>query len=519
MTKTHTIYLLPSGKSVGTWQQRLRKELGLIRVGTERVRNEYYDSFDWRLFNAGLLLECCHDELASRICLKDLNHGSRNLCSLCNEPSVPLVARLPEGEPGRRIKSLLGLRALIPVSAIRADHNLFSVIDTEGKTRLRVVLEVLERELPKPTADDRRVLIRLEPLRGYQKTARNFARKLETVFSLAPDANDHVRWLLGGSREPGAYSSRIRVELDAAMRADAAVRRVLLHLLNTMESNEAGIIEQIDTEFLHDFRVAVRRTRSALGQIKTVFRPSVLQHYRQEFAWLGTITGPVRDLDVYLLKFDAYQKRVPGDLQPELEPLREFLEQRRASGQAELVAQLTSSRYRTLKSRWRRYLSAELSGRPATPDAGKPILYMAQCRTWKMYKRVYHEGIAITPASPASELHELRKSCKKLRYLMEFFQTLYPQKTIRAAIRELKQLQDNIGDFHDFEVQIHTLEAYSKEMAGMDISTPRTYLAMGALLDNLAAGKEQTRYEFKARFAKFAEAENRKLFRALFKTK
>ena len=59
--------------------------------------------------------------------------------------------------------------------------------------------------------------------------------------------------------------------------------------------------EQLDTEFLHDFRVALRRTRSLLGQIRDVFPAAAVEHFSSEFSWIGRLTGPPRDLDVLLL--------------------------------------------------------------------------------------------------------------------------------------------------------------------------------------------------------------------------
>ncbi|MFC1662475.1 CHAD domain-containing protein, partial [Gemmatimonadota bacterium] len=41
-----------------------------------------------------------------------------------------------------------------------------------------------------------------------------------------------------------------------------------------MRANEVGMLKNLDSEFLHDFRVAVRRTRSGLTQLKGVFPPS-----------------------------------------------------------------------------------------------------------------------------------------------------------------------------------------------------------------------------------------------------
>ena len=77
--------------------------------------------------------------------------------------------------------------------------------------------------------------------------------------------------------------------------------KIVLHrLLDTMLANETGTREDIDSEFLHDFRVSVRRTRSAISQIKGVIPQKILDRFRPEFTWLGQITGPTRDMDVYL---------------------------------------------------------------------------------------------------------------------------------------------------------------------------------------------------------------------------
>jgi CHAD domain-containing protein len=261
----------------------------------------------------------------------------------------------------------------------------------------------------------------------------------------------------------------------------------------------------------------VRRTRSALGQLKTVFPAQTLARYREEFAWLGALTTTTRDLDVYLLKFGAYQARLPEDLRPELEPLRAFLERHQRQEHAAMCKALRGARYRLLKQRWRRYLSSPLPKRPAAPDARLPVSVLARRRTWRMYKRVLREGKAITPDSPPPELHELRKSCKKLRYLMEFFQTLYPRKKIRRLIKELKALQDNLGDFQDLDVQTHTLRRFREQMRQESSIGTGTEAAMDILLEGLGLRMQSVRGDFEARFAQFATRANRLRFRALFR--
>ena len=134
-----------------------------------------------------------------------------------------------------------------------------------------------------------------------------------------------------------------------------------------------------------------------------------------------------------------------------------------------------------------------------------------------MYKRVMREGRAITDESPPPELHELRKSCKKLRYLMEFFHCLYKPKAIRALIKELKQLQENLGDYQDLDVQIASLEHYAEEMDQRGVYDAATAQAMEALLATLHTQMDEVRTHFHERFERFSRKETRRQFRELFR--
>ena len=66
-----------------------------------------------------------------------------------------------------------------------------------------------------------------------------------------------------------------------------------------MRDNLPGTIGDVDTEFLHDVRVAVRRTRSLLKLGRPALPAHVREAWEPQFKWLGDLTTPVRDLDVY----------------------------------------------------------------------------------------------------------------------------------------------------------------------------------------------------------------------------
>jgi len=141
---------------------------------------------------------------------------------------------------------------------------------------------------------------------------------------------------------------------------------------------------------------------------------------------------------------------------------------------------------------------------------------LASQRIWRVYKRILKEGNAIAPDTPAVALHELRKTAKKLRYLMEFFQSLFPSGRTRQLISVLKNLQDNLGEFQDFEVQVHTLMRFSQQMVDEDAVPAATLLAMGMLIEGLERRQRAAREEFASRFEKFSLPENQAHFRELF---
>jgi CHAD domain-containing protein len=51
--------------------------------------------------------------------------------------------------------------------------------------------------------------------------------------------------------------------------------------------------KDLDTEVLHDFRVSIRRTRSALVLMKSVFAQIVTDRFKKDFAFVGKLIEPV----------------------------------------------------------------------------------------------------------------------------------------------------------------------------------------------------------------------------------
>ena len=140
-------------------------------------------------------------------------------------------------------------------------------------------------------------------------------------------------------------------------------RAVLTNLADTIVANWQGTIDQLDPEFLHDLRVAVRRTRSVLAQGKDVLPPAIVERARERFAWLGALTGPARDLDVYLIEWDSYTGPLGVEVIAALAPVRVLLERRRESAYGALVQAMQSAEAAELMTTWRTWLHE-----PGMPD-------------------------------------------------------------------------------------------------------------------------------------------------------
>jgi len=245
-----------------------------------------------------------------------------------------------------------------------------------------------------------------------------------------------------------------------------------------------------------------------MSQIKGVFESKELAPFKKGFGWIGKVTGPVRDLDVYLLQYPTYRASLPVALQADLEPFHDFLVKHQKEAQRDLVKKLNSPHFRKLLKSWRAWLNEPVPETPKAPNALRSIAELSDQRIRKLYATVMRDGEAIGPDSPPASLHDLRKVCKKLRYLMEFFQSLYPKPEIRQMIKEVKILLDNLGEFQDLQVQADSLEEFGKQM--MQEGAPASVLmAMGILVGKLLERQARARDEFAGLFAAFGSRSTR----------
>ena len=126
------------------------------------------------------------------------------------------------------------------------------------------------------------------------------------------------------------------------------------------------------------------------------------------------------------------------------------------------------------------------------------------------------DGKKILDSDEDEPIHQLRIDCKKLRYLMEFFASLFPKKKIGKLIRQLKTLQDELGVFNDLSVQQAYLLQIAEVLPADDAQARLGLVAVGSLVERLASEQQAMKPGLADAFSDFAAASNRALFRRLF---
>ncbi len=504
MTTIPLHFELPENLTAKKLLSKLSKKIDFQRTTQQHTITTFYDSFDWRLYNANMICEFNHSQTSSNLRLIDRNSGE--LIALQEMQDTPSFSgQFPEGRLRKQLEPQLEMRALLPLSQLPHETYHANVLNKDQKIILRIQVDEYEFLTD---------CIHLQPLKGYAKAAQKVSKLLQQSLELKPTHCTALNAALKQQhRKPKDYSSKVVIKLQPNMRADKASKVIFRHLLQAMQVNEAGTIADTDTEFLHDFRVAIRRTRACLNQMKNILPSSVIIKHSAFFAWLGQITGATRDLDVYLLNYEQYKAALPLSLREDITPLYPFLKEKQVHAQKELAKILRSAEYSKELATWEQYLKAPIEEK--RKEKKLTIKEQADQRIWKVYKRVLKEGEAIKESSPAEALHDLRKTCKKLRYLMEFFQSFYHEDDIKKLIKALKSFQTVLGNFQDYEIQEIQLKKFSLEMMENNVSA-NTFLAMGVLVQYLDTKKCTARNDFATQFAIFEQPKNQTTFKYLF---
>jgi CHAD domain-containing protein len=210
---------------------------------------------------------------------------------------------------------------------------------------------------------------------------------------------------------------------------------------------------------------------------------------------------------------------LPGVLHTDIDPLFEYLRKKRSQAIKNVVSGLKTKKYTKILKDWETFLNDPQKNSTTAANTELPIIVLARTRIYKKYQNVVKTGNQIIQNMEDEMLHVLRIECKKLRYLMEFFASLFPGKKINVLIDQLKKLQDNLGDFNDLCVQEDYLFNIADELPATRQQGNKTLVAIGSLIGALDNKRRTVKDAFAGTFTDFASPANQALFRELFASK
>jgi len=240
-----------------------------------RLITSWWDTFDWRLWRAGLVLSQEGGSSGPTTWRLEPRDGGRPLARAVHESEPRFATDFAPGPLRKKLEPIVAPRRLLLALRLGARRRDFARTDSRGKRVLNVHVDEITEG---PASARGAKVVTVDPLRGYEGEAAELETRLRACEGITPlDAHPLIAFGTRDGREPGDDPSRRPIQIPSSEPIRVAAARILSAQAEVMEVNRPGLVEDWDPEFLHDWRVAVRRTRSLLKELKRDLPPELIQ--------------------------------------------------------------------------------------------------------------------------------------------------------------------------------------------------------------------------------------------------
>jgi CHAD domain-containing protein/CYTH domain-containing protein len=246
-------------------------------------------------------------------------------------------------------------------------------------------------------------------------------------------------------------------------------RRLALAHLKTAATLRDRLADPDNPEGLHDFRVAIRRLRSALRAYQPELRSTVRKKTLRQLELVADATTETRDLQAHLGWLGEQREKLAADAQPGLAWLTSRLEQQRVSGWDRMM-KLIDTTFPGMAAR----LNGELMSYRTTirlddTRRRKSMAKVTSQRLADAADRLKRRLSRVHGFTDEEAIHRARIAAKRVRYLLEPFAEGFEEGP--GIIDQLKELQDAFGDVHDVHVFTGTLADALSEATEIDLGS------------------------------------------------
>lgn len=287
-------------------------------------------------------------------------------------------------------------------------------------------------------------------------------------------------FLANGSKEVATHAEPI--QLDKKLTSHEAFGVIALSSLRHFSAN-ADAVRALDAEAIHQMRVGLRRLRAAISLFKKVLPNAGTAKIKTELKWLTGQLAPAREIDVFL------KERV-RPIVSKNKPKR-GARAIRSQFSAKRIAAFKDARNAVEMPRFRRLLIETLewleTRKPVRDDNTQTsIEQFAADVLDRRIRKARKQGRRLKELS-AEERHKLRIKIKKIRYALEFFESLYADKDRKQLARleaRLKKIQSALGALNDAIAH----EGMARKAA---LAAPRQNTRARAFTSGILVGQER----------------------------
>ena len=245
-----------------------------------------------------------------------------------------------------------------------------------------------------------------------------------------------------------------KVELSNQHSSEDAFAEILGSVVEQITSNFDVILNTEDPGGPHQLRIGLRRLRTLLQAYRPLINWNRIRPLAKDAQKMSRIVGELRDADV-LISDISKPILEKADIKLDPEPLLAELRLYRDDVKKQVKHELQKKRWRLFQlqlglfvatSGWRDGLSSQQLRVLQDDVEGEAIKILN-----KSWKNAAELGVKIETLDIEAR-HTLRKSLKTLRYLTEFFSSIYSKKQVRPFLKNLKQAQNIFGYLNDVDV-------------------------------------------------------------------
>lgn len=232
-----------------------------------------------------------------------------------------------------------------------------------------------------------------------------------------------------------------------------AIRLILLPRVRKLLTYQEAVRGN-DVEGVHQMRVATKRLREASRLFRRAVGRKRLARHIAALESLNDALGAVRELDVLAMRVDALTRLDPSLTEP-LAPFRRSVERRSDAARAHL-SQLLSECLPVLYPSFRHLVRR--SSLRSQRTRRMPFARYGQAIVRRRLLGALALEIPARNPEAVTEFHAMRIAVKKLKYALELFLSVLG-KPAQKAYGPVSELQEVMGEVHDWDVLIHELQA------------------------------------------------------------